>query len=219
MRIHDLKNNFNEDLFQSLIDLQDDVIKYDNHRNIDNYKNIADDVEKFDCFEVLTPKGSDEIIAFSGLYNNNSYPENCARSCTRTYNNPKFRSKFKWPRYNEDYFIPYELGYATKLKYEYVFISVELKLRRRVLANITNYLENNLPYKWTYENRMYNTCRQHNDKGDYLGLNPSPKCYQNVTYTSLINNPTQPFLLPSISMEEYDKNFSKTQVNRLRREF
>ena len=105
---------------------------------------------------------------------------------------------------------------AKELGYEYVFISIELFLRRRSLIDIIKYLENKYSYKWLLEDKMFNTCRQHNDKGDYIGLNPSHKCYQNVCYTQIVDKPLNPFTLPSISMDDYKKVHSKMQYERLK---
>ena len=215
MYIHNLKQQPDLALASKLLHLQETKIAKDNHRNISNYKNIVNEVTNFDSFELLL-NDDRQIVAFSGLYNNNYFPSNCARICNRTYYNPDFRSKSRRPRWSEDYFIPYEIDRAKELGYEYVFISIELFLRRRSLIDIIKYLENKYSYKWLLEDKMFNTCRQHNDNGDYIGLNPSHKCYQNVCYTQIVDKPLNPFTLPSISMDDYKKVHSKMQYERLK---
>lgn len=215
MYLHNLKQDPDPVLISKLLHLQETKISVDMHRNIDNYQNICEEFNKFDSFELLL-NDDRQIVAFSGMYNNGSFPDNCARICNRTYYNPDFRSKARRVRWSEDYFVPYEIDQAKQLGYEYVFISIELFLRRRALIDIIKYLEKNYSWKWKLENRMFNTCRQHNDNGDYIGLNPSHKCYQNVCYTQLVDKPLKPFSLPSISIDEYNKVYSNKQHERLR---
>jgi len=67
MYVHNLKQQPDLALTTKLLHLQETKIAKDNHRNISNYKNIVDEVQNFDSFELLL-NDDRQIVAFSGLY-------------------------------------------------------------------------------------------------------------------------------------------------------
>lgn len=187
----------------------------DNHRNAKNYYNLQNTIDKFDSFEIIYD--DDKIVAFSGLWNNGTYPKNIARCSTRTYYHPDYRNKgsSRTARWSEDWFIPYEVNRAIDLGYDYAFISIELLMRRRSMQDLVAYLGKDR--QWILHQDMCNTCRQHNDKGDYIGVNKDPKCWQNVCFTPLKSVIQAPFSLPSINIAEYNKTYADTQKARIQR--
>ena len=187
----------------------------DNHRNAKNYFDLDKTVHKFDSFEIIYD--DDKIVAFSGLWNNGSYPKNIARCCTRTYYHPDYRNKgsSRKARWSEDWFVPFEVSKAIELGYEYAFISIELLMRRRSMQDLVAYLNQKRP--WILHENMCNTCRQHNDNGDFIGVNQDPNCWQNVCFTQLISAVQAPFSLPSINIAEYNKTYADTQKARIQR--
>lgn len=187
----------------------------DNHRNAKNYYNLQNTIDKFDSFEIIYD--DDKIVAFSGLWNNGTYPKNIARCSTRTYYHPDYRNKgsSRTARWSEDWFIPYEVNRAIDLGYDYAFISIELLMRRRSMQDLVAYLSKNR--QWILHQDMCNTCRQHNDKGDYIGVNKDPNCWQNVCFTPLKSVIQAPFSLPSINIAEYNKTYADTQKARIQR--
>lgn len=195
--------------------LCDWIKENDNHRNASNYYDLDKKIHKFDSFEILYD--DEKIVAFSGLWNNGSFPKNIARSSTRTYYHPDYRNKggARKVRWSEDYFIPYEVNRAIELGYEYAFISIELLMRRRSMIDLVKYLNKSRP--WILHEDMCNTCRQHNDKGVYIGVNKDPGCWQNVCFTQLLSAVQAPFSLPSINIAEYNKTYAKTQNSKLQR--
>lgn len=187
----------------------------DNHRNAKNYYNLQNTIDKFDSFEIIYD--DDKIVAFSGLWNNGTYPKNIARCSTRTYYHPDYRNKgsSRTARWSEDWFIPYEVNRAIDLGYDYAFISIELLMRRRSMQDLVAYLGKDR--QWILHQDMCNTCRQHNDKGDYIGVNKDPNCWQNVCFTPLKSVIQAPFSLPSINIAEYNKTYADTQKARIQR--
>lgn len=187
----------------------------DNHRNAKNYYSLQNTIDKFDSFEIIYD--DDKIVAFSGLWNNGTYPKNIARCSTRTYYHPDYRNKgsSRTARWSEDWFIPYEVNRAIDLGYDYAFISIELLMRRRSMQDLVAYLGKDR--QWILHQDMCNTCRQHNDKGDYIGVNKDPKCWQNVCFTPLKSVIQAPFSLPSINIAEYNKTYADTQKARIQR--
>lgn len=179
----------------------------DKHRNAKNYYNLDKKLHEFDSFELLL-QNDNEVIGFSGLYNNGYFPENTARACTRTYYNPLYRNKglARKERWAESYFIKYELEKSLEKGYSYVFISIQgLKLRRS-LENLSNYLEKNTGYKWKVHPHLCNTCRQFNDNDKFIGVNNEFTCWQNVCYAKIRETDTE-FELPSKTIHEYKKEF------------
>lgn len=187
----------------------------DNHRNAKNYYSLQNTIDKFDSFEIIYD--DDKIVAFSGLWNNGTYPKNIARCSTRTYYHPDYRNKgsSRTARWSEDWFIPYEVNRAIDLGYDYAFISIELLMRRRSMQDLVAYLGKDR--QWILHQDMCNTCRQHNDKGDYIGVNKDPNCWQNVCFTPLKSVIQAPFSLPSINIAEYNKTYADTQKARIQR--
>jgi len=185
------------------------------HRNKSNYYNLEDSVHLFDSFEIIYD--NENIVAFSGLFNHGYYPSNCARCCTRTYYHPDYRNTgcARTARWSEDWFIPYEVKVAKELEYEYAFISIELLMRRKSMKNLVDYISKD--GDWILHEEMCNTCRQHNDNGDYIGVNRDPGCWQNVCYKQLVSPVYTPFCLPSISMADYEKDYAYTQKSKLQR--
>ena len=193
------------------------------HRNAKNYYNLDQIVENFDSFEIIYDDKN--IVAFSGLWNNKSYPNNMARCCTRTYYHPDYRNSgiTRWgdstrkANYVEDWFTPVQVAKAKELGYEYAFITIELRLRRRSMQSLVQSLNNSEYNKniWSIHNDMCNTCRQHNDRGIYIGVNPDIACWQNICYTSLISNPSA-FDLPNMSIDEYNTVYGSEQKERLK---
>lgn len=191
------------------------IEQYDNHRNAKNYYGLDKQVHKFDSFEILYDDNN--IVAFSGLWNNGHYPSNTARCSTRTYYHPDYRNKgsSRTARWSEDWFIPYEVNRAIELGYDYAFISIELLMRRRSMQDLIDYISKDRT--WILHEDMCNTCRQHNDKGDYIGVNKDPNCWQNVCYTPLKSVIQASFTLPSINIAEYNNTYASTQKQRLNR--
>lgn len=187
----------------------------DNHRNAKNYYNLDRIIDKFDSFEIIYD--DNKIVAFSGLWNNNTYPKNIVRACTRTYYHPDYRNSgsSRTARWSEDWFIPYEVDKAIELGYDYAFISIELLMRRRSMKDLVDYI--NKDREWILHNGMCNTCRQHNDKGTYIGVNKDPGCWQNVCYTPLKTTVQASFNLPSITISDYKKDYAHTQKDKLMR--
>lgn len=185
----------------------------DNHRNASNYYNLQNLVHKFDSFEIIYDDKN--IVAFSGLWNAGTYPSHIARCCTRTYYHPDYRSSTttRNVRWSEDWFIPYEVNRAKELGYEYAFISIELLMRRRAMQDLINYLDDD----WILHEDMCNTCRQHNDAGNYIGVNKDAGCWQNVCYKPLKTPVQASFNLPSISIPEYNTDYAHTQAAKLQR--
>lgn len=188
------------------------------HRNAKNYYNLDQIVENFDSFEIIYDDKN--VVAFSGLWNNGNYPKNIARCCTRTYYHPDYRNtglthwgdsarKEKW---SEDWFIPYEVSKARELGYEYAFISIELRLRRRSMQSLIKYL--NVKGNWSMHEEMCNTCRQYSDKGNYIGVNSDITCWQNVCYT-ILSTDAGTFDLPKMSIDEYNEKYGVEQKTRL----
>jgi|TARA_B100001094_G_scaffold13134_1_gene11520 hypothetical protein len=195
------------------------IEKNERHRNAKNYYNLDQIVENFDSFEIIYDDKN--IVAFSGLWNNGNYPQNIARCCTRTYYHPDYRNSgiTRWGddaregKWSEDWFIPYEEAKARELGYEYAFISIELLVRRRSMQSLIKYL--NKTSDWSMQEQMCNTCRQHSDKGNYIGINPDIACWQNVCYTSLVDNPNE-FDLPRMTIDEYNLTYRNKQKERLK---
>ena len=191
----------------------------DNHRNAKNYYNLDQIVDKFDSFEIIYD--DQKVVAFSGLWNNGHFAKNSVRCCTRTYYMPDYRNNnlTHWgdstrkERWSEDWFIPFEVNKAKELGYEYAFISIELLVRRRSMQSLIKYLNKQRP--WVMHEQMCNTCRQHNDKGTYIGVNQDNTCWQNVCYTKLVDNENT-LDLPSISIEEYNNKYAVKQKDRLK---
>lgn len=189
------------------------------HRNAKNYYNLDQIVENFDSFEIIYD--DQKIVAFSGLWNNSSYPSNMARCCTRTYYHPDYRNSglTRWgddarkEKWSEDWFIPYEEDKARELGYEYAFISIELLVRRRSMQSLIKYL--NKTRNWSMQEQMCNTCRLYSDKGNYIGVNSDITCWQNVCYTPLVDNPSE-FDLPRMTIDEYNSTYRNKQKARLK---
>ena len=81
----------------------------DNFPKKENYINLVYKFFNFDCFELLYDNNNN-IIAFSGLYNNKQFSKNIVRGATRTYYHPNYRVKsLNRVRWGEKYFLPYEL--------------------------------------------------------------------------------------------------------------
>lgn len=179
------------------------IDKHEVHRNKENYLNLLEEYKDYDSFELLYDV--DDIVAFSGLYNNGRY-SNAARSCTRTYYVHKYRCKgLTRPRWSEEYFIPYETTIAENQKYDYVFISIELLMRRRSMIDLVDNLND-----WILHPNMCNTCPT-SEK-----IIQDIKCWQNVCYKKLTNT-TQELDLPTISFNEYGKMFGDNQILRIKR--
>lgn len=187
----------------------------DNHRNAKNYYNLDQVVDKFDSFEIIYDDNN--IVAFSGLWNNGHYPNNTVRCSTRTYYHPDYRNRGskRNVRWSEDWFIPYEVDKAIQLGYEYAFISIELLMRRRSMQDLVNYISKDR--NWILHDNMCNTCRQHNDTGKFIGVNKDSNCWQNVCYTPLKSVIHSEFELPNISIAEYNQVYASTQKTRLQR--
>ena len=193
------------------------------HRNAKNYYNLDQIVENFDSFEIIYDDKN--IVAFSGLWNNGKFPNNMARCCTRTYYHPDYRNSgiTRWgdstrkANYVEDWFTPVQVAKAKELGYEYAFITIELRLRRRSMQSLVQSLNNSEYNKniWSIHNDMCNTCRQHNDEGHYIGVNSDIACWQNICYTSLTDNPGA-FDLPNMSIDEYNTVYGSEQKERLK---
>jgi hypothetical protein len=190
------------------------IEQHETHRNASNYFDLHKKVDQFDSFELLYD--DERIVGFSGLYNNGYYPKGYARSSTRTYYHPDYRNtgSSRTKRWSEDYFIPYEVKIAKELNYNFVFISIELLMRRRSVIDLIEYL--NKTGHWILHDSMCNTCRQHNDQGKFIGINYQPGCWQNVFYTN-ISLQNLEFMLPSISIEEYNKLYKDTQIEKIKR--
>ena len=194
------------------------IEKNERHRNAKNYYNLDKIVENFDSFEIIYDDKN--IVAFSGLWNNKSYPSNMARCCSRTYYHPDYRNSgiTRWgdnarkEKWSEDWFIPYEVAKARELGYEYAFISIELRLRRRSMQSLINYL--NIKGNWIMHEGMCNVCRQYSDKGNYMGINPDISCWQNVCYT-ILSTQAGKFEFPTMTTEEYNKQYGIEQNTRL----
>lgn len=216
MNLIDLKNEKNNSHLTRLTELTAWIRDNEVHRNKKNYINLESTIVNFDCFEILYDKN--KIVGFSGLYNNSQFPKNIARSCTRTYYHPDYRCKgLNRARWSEKYFIPYEIEKAKEKGYDYVFISIELLIRRRSMIDLVNYLNtnNSTGHKWILHPEICNTCRTYNNEGTFIGINNDVSCWQNICYAN-ISNTTLPFKLPSISIDEYKKKYHKEQLERIK---
>lgn len=205
MKIVDLKKTKNISLhLKKLSSIIDWIDKNEVHRNKDNYLNLLEEYKDYDSFELLYDV--DDVVAFSGLYNNERF-SNSTRACTRTYYLHKYRSKgSSRPRWSEKYFIPYETKIAKDMNYDYIFISIELLMRRRSMIDLVKNLEG-----WNLHEDMINTCpsrykQRHNDV----------KCWQNVCYKKL-SNTNDELDLPTMSLDEYEKKFKEDQILRIKR--
>lgn len=205
--IVDLKNNFDKNIFNKFSNLVRWIENNENHRNAKNYFNLDKKIEEFDCFELLLDS-EQNIIAFSGLYNNKCYPSNIARACTRTYYTNRYRNKGlarnnKWV---EKFLILYELKKAMDIGYEFVFISINDYALRRSIQHLNVRLNQTTEFEWKVHPQMCNTCRLYNDENKYIGINNNINCWQNVCYTN-IKKTDSLFNLPVLHIEEYKKNF------------
>jgi hypothetical protein len=209
-----LRDENKNDHLENLKKLIKWIEEHETHRNSSNYFNLHEKINQFDSFELLYD--GNNIIGFSGLYNNGYYSKNCARSSTRTYYHPEYRNKgmSRTYRWSEDYFIPYEVSVAEKLGYDYVFISVELLIRRRSLNNLVSYL--NKTRSWILHPDMCNTCRQVNDQGTFIGVNNDPGCWQNVCYTK-IRECNELFDIPTLDILSYKELYGKDQISKIKK--
>jgi len=216
----DLKATQDQRAFDKLVKLEQEISK-DTHRNAGNYRNIDKKVDEFISFEVLIHDDTEELVAISGLYNNGWYPSDHARVSTRTYYVPKFRNSpltsFRGNgaqnAWAEEYFIPYEVVKCRETGITVPFISIEYLSRRKAITALCDRLNHLHGHRWQINDAMYNTCRQHNDDGKYIGINPAATCWQNCCYYLLDNNAT--FSLPEMSDDEWFKKFKDNQNDRI----
>ena len=115
-------------LEKRVLDSIPDILK-SGHHNAENYRDLEKRLELYDCFNLAVDTTSNELLAISGLFNGGIYPAHIARVVDRTYYyNWKKNTASPWnpaTRYNGKYFIPYQIKLASKLGYDYVFISVQ----------------------------------------------------------------------------------------------
>ena len=227
MKLVDLKLDTNPVHLENLSKLTKWIEDNEDHRNKNNYINLESMVPEFDSFELLYD--DDKIVAFSGLHSKNyanEYSKNAiARACTRTYYHPDYRCKgLNRARWSEKYFVPYELQVAKNKKHDYVFISIELLMRRRSMEDSVNYLNSNYFFrycttihKWILHPDMCNTCRVYNNHGKYIGTTTDVKCWQNVCYTK-ISDTLLPFEeLPRMSITTYKSQYNNDQLDRIKK--
>ena len=113
MKLYDLKNNFNQSIYEKLERLVHWIEQEETHRNKDNYKNIHEHINDYLTFDVLVDEH--DIVGFSTTHNDGRYPSESARVATRTYYHPMFRNianHLKRPSYAELYFIPSQIEYC-----------------------------------------------------------------------------------------------------------
>ena len=203
MKIIDLKKTNNLKYINDLSKVISWIDKNEVHRNKTNYLNLVNEYKDYDSFELLYDV--DEVVAFSGLYNNERYV-NSSRACTRTFYVHKYRGNgLVRPRWSEKYFIPYETKIAKSMKYDYIFVSIELLMRRRSMIDLVKNLDG-----WILHDNMCNTCPTTKK------IIQDIKCWQNVCYKKLSNTKNK-FLLPTMSLEEYEKEYGKKQILRIKR--
>ena len=176
------------------------------HFNANNYKNLADRLDEYECFNVVLKKG--RPVAISGLYNGNIYPANTARILDRTYyydwnkSGGMFSPWKKDLRYNSFYVIPYQMKIAEKHGFDSVFISIQNLKKRRALEMMT---DRQPDYKFEMLPDLYNTCKCSADNSP----NPAQVCWQNISIYYITDNHS--FDLPKISIEEYYEQYKDSE--------
>ena len=206
MKLYDLKNNFNQSVYEKLERLVHWIEQEETHRNKDNYKNIHEHINDYLTFDVLVDEH--DIVGFSTTHNDGRYPSESARVATRTYYHPMFRNianHLKRPSYAELYFIPSQIEYCKSNNITLPFFSVEYYRRRPAIQRIVNNLNNLYDQDWQVLPDMYNTCRQHNEKGTFVGDSQGINCWQNVAVCKLGDKELE---LPSMTVDNWLQRFN-----------
>lgn len=213
--LYDIKNGDCPEVtlkFKSMVN----GIKAEDHPNSTIFDGLDKSFGEFLCFNVLTFE--EEICAFSGLYNNGTFPANTARALTRMYYSPKFRTKTLVPfkgearnriSFSANWFLPYQVQFARNLGLDSVFFSVEHTRRRRSVKNFISWINDHpeacgSSSQWELLDGMYNTCRTEKD-GKSIGINKSPTCWQNIAFLELKED--SELVLPRMSVEEWQKTY------------
>jgi hypothetical protein len=161
------------------------------HHNAQNYLKLPSRLENYECFNVVANTETNELLAISGLYHDELWPDNIARVVDRTYyyNWKTSHSPYKPKhRYNANYFIPHQAKLAKNLGYEIVMITVQNPEKTIGLKLITSWTEP----KFTMLEGLYQTCKS------------GPLCWQNTAIHKF--KPDAKFSLPYMSKEEwYDR--------------
>jgi len=189
--------------WQSILLEKVNKIKETTHHNASNYLNFHVRLPLYDSFVILVD--DDNILAMSGLFNGNIYPQNISRALDRTYyfENKKSRGFNKEYYYASKYMLPYQVEIAKKLNKAAVFVSIQNLNKRKAFLRFCKNSHNLL----TPLENLYNTCRQINNT-----INNDVLCWQNVAIHKI--DPNYNLILPQITQNDYRKKY--TNITRIR---
>ena len=131
-----------------------------------NYTNIIKTYHNYETFCMIL--NGEDPVAFFGMQ---KY-ENAIRTFTRYFLSNKYRF------YNGSYFraskyiLPWSLRWAKHNGYDFLFVSLQSDLKRKRISQILmNHANKYTNVKWTNLKRLYNTCKNNEDK---------PQCWQHI---------------------------------------
>jgi hypothetical protein len=175
----------------------------DPHRHASNYdeKNFKKRLSNYLRFYVVVE--DDTLLAFSGAYQDPSWPRDTARVGDRNYYFPIARSRslgFKattgYTAFNSNYLVPTQTKWCLQNGITKTFLSIQEIHRRPALKKMLSYQRSNQYYDYQLLEDLYFTCP------DWPDCRVDPACWQNI-----ISLNGQLLELPKKTIDEVKNDF------------